>query len=217
MKQSTTMAWLAAPAVVLFMSAGAQAQTQAQDAGVKQVEALTKKSGAMVEAIANTKLQLQKTLEVYNSLIADGATDRKGLYKKLQSEMATTEKKRAEIRLRADEARTEADALFKSWDASTAAIGDAGLRKRSEERLQKTKATFAKVGAAGQKASELYGPVMKALGDQVTFLGHDLNASAVATLKPDAAKLNATAGELGTRIDETISTANTAIGALRPE
>jgi len=204
---------LAAAALLLSFAAA----VRSQDEGVKQVQLLTKKAGATVEAIANTKVQLMKTMDVYNGLMADGATDRKGAYKKLQQEMAATEKRRSEIGLRADEMKAEADALFKSWADSTAAIGDADLRKRSEERLAKTKASFAEIGTVGQKATELYGPVMKALQDQVTYLGHDLNPSAVASLKPNAAKLNDQAKELTQRIDDTITTANTAIGALRPQ
>jgi hypothetical protein len=58
---------------------------------------------------------------------------------------------------------------------------------------------------------------MTALQDQVTYLGHDLNASSVASLKGDAAKLNDQSKELLKRIDETIATANTTIGGLRPQ
>jgi hypothetical protein len=204
---------LAAAAIVLsFAVAG-----RAQDQGVKQVELLAKKAGATVEAIANTKLQLMKTIDVYNGLMADDATDRKGLYKKLQSEMATTEKRRSEITLRADEMKAEADTLFKGWADSATAISDPDLRKRSDERLAKTKANFAEIGTVGQKATDLYAPVMKALQDQVTYLGHDLNPSAVASLKPNAVKVNDQANELVKRIDDTITTASTAIGALRPQ
>lgn len=187
------------------------------DGGVKQLEQLTKKARATVEAIASTKVQLQKTMDVYNALVADDATDRKGLYQKLQSEMETTEKRRAEIAVRADAMKAEADALFKGWADSAAGISDPDLRRRSDERLARTKATFADVATVGQRTSELYGPVMKAFQDQVTYLGHDLNPSAVASLKPNAVKLNDQAGELVKRIDDTITTANTAISALRPQ
>jgi hypothetical protein len=163
---------LAAAAIVLSLAVAGRAQ----DEGVKQVELLAKKAGATVEAIANTKVQLMKTVDVYNGLMADDATDRKGLYKKLQSEMATTEKRRSEIAVRADEMKAEADTLFKSWADSAAAISDADLRKRSDERLAKTKASFAEIGTVGEKAKELV-----------------------------------------KRIDDTITTANTAIGALRPQ
>jgi hypothetical protein len=213
MKRFSVGRGLAAAAIVLSSAV----VVQPQDQGVKQIELLTKKAGATVEAIGNTKLQLMKTVDVYNGLMADGATDRKGAYKKLQQEMAATDKRRSEIGLRADEMKAEADALFKSWSDSAAAISDPELRKRSEERLAKTKASFAEIGTVGQKATELYGPVMKTLQDQVTYLGHDLNPSAVASLKPNAAKLNDEAKELVKRIDDTITTANTAIGARRPQ
>jgi hypothetical protein len=111
---------------------------------------------------------------------------------------------------------TEADTLFKQWTDSAAAIENADLRKKSEDRLAATKASYAEIGTVGQKASDLYGPFMKDLQDQVTFLGHDLNADAVASLKPEAAKINEAASKLIQSIDDTITTANTNIGALRP-
>lgn len=191
--------------------------SQTQDEGVKQVEQLVKKAGSTVQAISETKLQLDKTMEVYNSIFAEDAKDRKGLYKKLQSEMESTEKHRAEIAKRAEAMKMEADAVFKSWADSAGAIASPDLKKRSEERLTKTKARFAEIEAAGQKAKETYTPVMKTLQDQVTFLGHDLNAEAVSSLKPDAIKLNTQAQDLGKKIDATISVANKNISALRPE
>jgi len=69
----------------------------------------------------------------------------------------------------------------------------------------------------GQRAAELYGPFMNDLQDQVTYLGHDLNPGAVASLKPEAAKLNEKASALIERIDDTIATTNRKIDALRPE
>jgi hypothetical protein len=202
---------------VLAVAALAAWPARAQDQGVKQVEQLVKKSGSTVQAIAETKMQLQKTMDVYNTLMSDDVKNMKGNYKKLQSEMESTEKKRGEIKQRADEMNAEATALFKSWADSTAAIENADLRKRSEERLDKTKASFAEIGTVGQKASDLYGPFMKTLEDQVTYLGHDLNAQAVESLKGDAAKVNQKAQDLMKSIDETITVANKNINELRPQ
>ncbi len=198
---------------VLALAATAGAQS---DEGVKQVERLVKASGNTVKAVADTKLQLMKTLDVYNALMADDATDRKKLYNSLQKEMENTEKRRATIGEVAATMSAEADTLFKQWTDSAAAIENADLRKKSEERLAATQASYAEIGTVGQKASDLYGPFMKNLQDQVTFLGHDLNAEAVASLKPEAAKINEAASKLIQSIDDTITTANTNIGALRP-
>ena len=93
----------------------------------------------------------------------------------------------------------------------------ADFRMTSQERLDATKASYAEIETAGQNAADLYQPFMKDLQDQVTFLGHDLNPAAVASLKPEAKKLNEKADELSRSIDDTIATTNKKIGALRPQ
>ena len=187
------------------------------DEGVKQVERLVKASGNTVKAIGETKVQLMKTMDVYNALMADDAADRKKLYKNLQKEMDNTEKRRLKIAEEAAKMNAEADALFAQWGESAAAIENPDLRKRSEERLEATKASYAEIEAVGQKAADLYPPFMKDLQDQITYLGHDLNAAAVASLKPEAGKLNEKAKTLTRSLDDTIATANQKIGALRPQ
>jgi Protein of unknown function (DUF2959) len=190
--------------------------TEAQDEGLKLVEGLIKKAGSTAKAVGDAKLQLAKTMLVYNAIFADDAKDRKSLYKKVQGEMDTMEKRRTEIGKAADEMKVEADAVFKSWADSMSAIENPDLRKRSEERLTKTKTRYAEIQAAGQKAQELYAPFLAGLRDQVTYLGHDLNAEAVASLKPDATKVNGNVQELNKQIDETIAVINKNIAALRP-
>jgi hypothetical protein len=198
----------------MALAAGAAAQS---NEGVKQTERLVKASGNTVKAIAETKQQLQKAMEVYNGLMAEDAKDRKKLYSSLQKEMAAADKRRAAIGEQASQMKLEAKALFDQWAASAQAIDNTDLRKLSEERLAATKASYAEIETAGQKAADLYGPFMKDLQDQVTFLGHDLNASAVKSLEPEAAKLNQKADALIKSIDDTIATANQKIGALRPQ
>ena len=100
---------------------------------------------------------------------------------------------------------------------TAAAIESPSLRERSEERLKTTKASYAEIGDVGAKAADMYGPFMKALQDQITYLASDLNPQSIASLKPDATKLNERADELIKSIDNTIYTANTNIGALRPQ
>ncbi len=120
--------------------------------------------------------------------------------------MESTNKRRTKIGEEAAKMNAEADTFFKDWTNSAAAIESPDLRKRSEERLQATKASYTEIGTVGQKAADLYGPFMKALQDQITYLASDLNPAGIASLKPDAAKLNERANEL-----------IKSIGALRPQ
>jgi Protein of unknown function (DUF2959) len=189
----------------------------AQDEGVKQVEQLIKKANAGVESINDTKLQLQKTMDAYNAVLAPDVKDRRDAYKKLQKEVATSEKKRAVVSTRNGEMNVEAGNLFKNWEGSTAAIQDPELRQRSQERLAQAKKRYSEIQANGQGAARLYTPFMKALQDQVTYLGHDLNAGAVASLKPEADKLNVQAKELYSAIDKTTAAATSNISQLRAD
>jgi hypothetical protein len=203
--------------VVIALLALGAVGAAAQDEGLKQVQALIKRANSTVGSIDDAKLQIQKTMDAYNAVLAPETTDRRGAYKKLQKEMATTEKKRVEVSARAKEMNTDADTLFKSWESSTASIQSPEMRKKSEDRLAKTKTRYAEIGTTGQKAAALYDPFIKTLHDQVEFLGHDLNADAIKSLAPDAAKLNAQANELYAAIDKTTAAANSNIAALKPE
>ena len=189
----------------------------AQDEGVKQVEQLVKKANAGVTSINDTKLQLQKTMEAYNAVLAPDVKDRRDAYKKLQKEVATSEKKRAVVSTRNGEMNVEAGKLFKNWEGSTAAILDPELRERSQQRLAQAKKRYSEIQANGQGAASLYTPFMKALQDQVTYLGHDLNPTAVASLKPEADKLNVQAQDLSSAIDKTTAAANNNISQLRAD
>jgi len=202
---------------VAMIMCGTAFVVSAQDEGVKQIQQLIKKANAGVESINDAKAQVQKTMEAYNSVLAPDVKDRRDAYKKLQKEMATADKKRAEVSSKTGEMNAEADKLFKSWEGSTGAISNPDLKKRSEDRLKKAQDRFAEIRQTGQSASSLYDPFMKSLQDQVTFLGHDLNPGAVASLKPDADKLNAQATELYSAIDKVTAAANNNITKLSAE
>jgi chromosome segregation ATPase len=188
-----------------------------QDDGVKQIQQLIKKANTQVESITDARQQLEKTMNAYNAVLAPDAKDRRSLYKKLQQEMASTDKKRAEVLSKSTEMNADADRLFKSWETSTSAIQSPELKQRSMDRLTHTRDRFAELRKTGQSAADLYTPFMKTLQDQVTYLGHDLNPGAIASLKPDADKLNGQAKELFAAIDKVTSSAKENITKLSAE
>jgi len=186
---------------------GTQLALSAQDEGVKQIEQLIKKANAQIDSINEAKQQVQKTMDAYNQVLDPNVKDRRDAYKKLQKEMSASEKKRAEVSARSTEMNAEADKLFKSWEGSTSAIQSPDLRERSVQRLKRTQDRFSELRQTGRQAADLYTPIMKTLQDQVAYLGHDLNAGAVAALKPDADKLNAQAKDLYAAIDKVTAAA----------
>lgn len=169
--------------------------------GPEQTAKLTKAVDSTVKSIAATRLQLEKTVAGYNSIIDQTAKDTKDAYKDLGKDITESEKKVDQARVKVDEMNVEADTLFTSWKTSAAAITDPALRKKSEDRLADAQARFQKIAVAGKDTRQTFDTLMKGLKDQTTFLGNDLNASAVASLKPEAAKFNTRVKELLGKMD----------------
>jgi prophage DNA circulation protein len=144
------------------------------------------------------------------------AKDLKSAYKDLNKDVADSEKKVVEGRPKVDEMNTAAEAYFAAWKASAAAISDPDLRKRSEERLADTQARFKNIAAAGKDTRQSFDALMTDVKDQSTFLGHDLNASAIATLKPNAAKFNTRATTVFTKVDDVTKMFDEYIASLKP-
>ena len=188
------LALVAAVAALGATPAAAQAGPDATAKFLKTVE-------GTVKAIGESRAQLQKTVATYNSITEMTAKDLKGAYKDLNKDIADSEKKVVDGRPKVDEMNTAAEAYFAAWKASAEAISDPNLRKRSEERLADAKARFDKIAVAGKDARQNFDTLMTDVKDQSTFLGHDLNPSAIANLKPDAAKFNTRASTVFTKID----------------
>jgi hypothetical protein len=212
MKRSSTYLVLALVAAV----ASLQATPAAAQAGPEQTAKFLKTVEGTVKAIGESKAQLQKTVATYNSITEMTATDLKGAYKDLNKDIAESEKKVVDGRPKVDEMNTAAEGYFAAWKASAAAISDPDLRKRSEERLADAKARFDKIAVAGKDARQSFDTLMTDIKDQSKFLGLDLNASAIATLKPNAAKFNGRANAVFAKTDGVTKMFDEYVASMKP-
>jgi len=177
------------------------AHPAAAQSGPEQTEKFLKTVDTTVKAIGESRAQLQKAVATYNSIVEMTAPDLKSAYKDLGRDITESEKKVFAGRPKVEDMNNAANAYFAARNASAQAITDAGLRARSEERLNATYAQFQKISAAGKEARELFDTLVADAKNQSMFLGHDLNAGAIASLKPDAAKFNARAAAVFAKVD----------------
>jgi len=204
--------------VIALVAAAAalRATPVAAQAGPEQTAKFLKTVEGTVKAIGESRAQLQKTVATYNSITEMTAKDLKGAYKDLGKDIAESEKKVADGRPKVDEMNTAAEGYFAAWKASASAISNPDLRKRSEERLADAQARFAKIAVAGKDARQSFDTLMTDVKDQSTFLGHDLNASAIASLKPNAAKFNERANTVFTKVDGVTKMFEEYIASMKP-
>ena len=203
-------------ASVVALPATGRAQIFGSDPeSLKRTDELIEGAEELVKEAVSARQELDKTLASYNALFTDDVTDVRKAYKDVEKGMERTEKQREEVKKKLDAMKLEADSYFAGWNQSLQQIGDEGLRKRSEDRMKETKRHFDGVLAAVDQARGRYEPFIASLRDQWTYLGHDLNASGIASLKPDADKLNTKATELFRSIDEGMKKAEEYIASLR--
>ena len=183
--------------------------------GLKQTDNLIKKAEELVKETVSAREQLGKTLDTYNAIFADDVEDVRKTYKGVESEMEKTEKKREQVGKKLEEMKLEAEAYFTGWSDSLQQIESPDLRKRSEARMTETRGQFDGILDSVRVAREAYEPFMTSLKDQWTYLGHDLNADGISSLKSDAEGLNQQGKALFGKIDEGMKKANEYIESLR--
>jgi chromosome segregation ATPase len=185
-------------------------------AGPEQAQKLMKAVDGTVKSIGDTRQQLEKTLAGYNSIMDQTAKDTKDAYKDLGKDITESEKKVGDTRVKVDEMNAEATRHFAAWKDTAVAITDPDLRKRSEQRLADAQTRFQKIETAGKDARQSFDGLMGDLKNQSTFLGTDLNAGAITSLKPDAAKLNARAKTVFEKIDGVNKMFGDYVAAMKP-
>ena len=182
---------------------------------LKQTDKLIGKAEGTVKQAVSARQEIQKTLDSYNALFESDVEDVRDAYKSVEKGIERTEKQREVVKTHLDEMKTEAEAYFASWTESLPQIESPDLRKRSEDRMAEARRNFDGVLGAVGDARAQYEPFVKSLKDQWTYLGHDLNAEGIKSLKPDADKLNAQAGELFKKIDAGMKKANDYMASLK--
>jgi len=198
----------------LVLTAG---PAKAQFDGQKQVDKLISKANDTIGAMRAGRLQIGSTVDGYNTIMAGEAVDNRKAYKKLTKELAKSEQSAAKVRTKAEAMDVVANDFFSNWEASLAEFSSEDLRQRSTQRLNDTRKRYEGILEAAGKAGDAFDPFVSNLKDQILFLGHDLNPSAIQALQGDAKKLNGQAAEVFKDVDKTIATASEYTASLRPE
>lgn len=154
--------------------------------GQKNVDNLTKAINKLGDSIRSGKAELEAMLTAYQQVINNEDGDLLTPFKTFHSGLEKVEKARADIQKKGTDAELAADAFFAEWQNTLQKFQSEDMRKRSQERLDTTKARFAEIDKASDEAAAAYQPLMATLKDHDLYLSNDLNAEAVKTLSKDA-------------------------------
>ena len=193
----------------------AQTAERSRTQGLKETDRFVKAGESTTQSITTGKMQLQKTLDAYNSLVTQPSKDMKGDYKKLLKSSDVMNDKVAEARQKIEAMQKAGETYFSGRAETIKAITDPALQSQAQERLTANQKELAGVMESLRDAGAALEPFRKQLADQITFLGSDLTPSAMTSLKPQAEKLNAQGGEVFSKTDSALATADAYFKALR--
>jgi chromosome segregation ATPase len=194
-------------AVLALFAAALVACKSGQSEGQKKIEDLTARINDLRANIEKGKTELQNTIKEHDAIANTVDGDLIGHYKKFSKGIERVEKQREEIRDSVEKVRAAATPYFDQWKADLAKISEEGLRKRSEERMNETRARYQDVHKIGEEAKAAYDPLMATLKNHHAYWASDLNAASAASLKGDTEKIDGNAQKLYGLMDKVVEAA----------
>jgi chromosome segregation ATPase len=158
--------------------------------------------------------EITDALTEFRKVVAVDGGQLEARYKSLAAQLEDSEQAADAVRERIDAVEHVAGALFDEWNAELAQYSDAGLRARSEQQLNRTRARYQEMIGAMKRAESRLEPALQPLRDQVLFLKHNLNARAIAGLRGEVAQVDAQVDALVRELDKAIAEADRFIADL---
>lgn len=156
----------------------------------------------------------QAPLDQLDALCAPGFTgDAKEAYSHILEKIDLSEKQSRKLKDSVEPMREAAESIFRQWTTDLQAFGNARMRQRSQTRLDETQSRYQAVFSSAQSALIAYDAYNADLRDLALFLGHDLNASAVAELAGDIVGLKEQMHAVGVRMDAVATAARAYVEA----
>ena len=146
---------------------------------------------------AAAKEQFKTTLQKFQEVTNFKGGELEAKYKKLSAEYERCKGKAESVSTRVRKVETVASDMFKEWSDENKQYTDAEKRRASDKMLDDTKVKYSQFIALMKKSEDKMKPVLAKFNDNVLWLKHNLNASAISSLQ-------GTAGEIETDVQSLI-------------
>lgn len=198
----------------VWLLAAACAGTSERSESVEQVDELLTRiervqaETAVAKEAAHTALTELCTL-VSPNFKGDAAT----AFAKFLTAAEASEEQGETLRDATEPMQDAAAEVFQRWTKDMESFGNSRMRQRSQTRLDETRTRFQSIVGASQAAQIALDAFHDDMRDHALFLRHDLNSTAVASLRGDVRELNDQVKGLDTRFDATTAAARAYVEA----
>ncbi len=127
--------------------------------------------------------QFRDALSQFRSVVSFDGGDLEKLYTRLNSSYEDSRAAAEDIRDRIEAVESVAEALFDEWQDELSLYSNARLRADSAAKLRDTQRRYRRLRDSLRRSEKSLTPVLENLQDNVLYLKHNLNASAISAIK----------------------------------
>ncbi len=182
--------------------------------GIHKRDILVDRVGEARDSQEQAKEQFKDALQQFGSVVNYSGGELQDTYNKLSAQYESSVASAKNVSKRIDSVEKVSEDLFEEWEQELDSYQSQSLRNQSETQLRRTRAQYQTLISAMRQAESKMPPVLEVFEDQVLFLKHNLNATAVAALQSEYQSVSDDVKRLIEEMEASINQANEFIASL---
>lgn len=182
--------------------------------GYEKRELLKKSVAALQEEQKDAQAEFTDALTQLKALYGFDGGELESFYGKVKTSHERCERQAREVQSRIEKMEKIARSMFAEWESELQEYRNANLAAASRAQLQQTRERYTQLSQTVRAAEAAMQPVLGQLKDNVLFLKHNLNASAIGALQGEAAGIQQQIEELLRQMNASITESDRFIQSL---
>jgi len=158
--------------------------------------------------------QFQDALTEFKAVVGLPESDLERQYKKLNAAHKRSQAAAEDISKRVDRVVSASNRLLDEWRVELDDYNDPSLRRLAETQFDQTREHATRLIASMRQTEERMQPVLASFQDQVLYLKHNLNLSAIAALEGEASTIESNVDVLIADMNRSIAEADAFIAVI---
>lgn len=183
--------------------------------GVEKREILVDRVADVNDAQQEAQQQFESALAELSALIEFDGGELQTTYDSLKDQYQSSKESAERLQSRIDKVESVAEALFDEWRDELDQYQNESLRRDSERKLKDTERKYASLQTAMHRSVDKMQPVLLALNDNVLYLKHNLNASAIGALQGEFEKIKRDIRVLVNEMNQAIAQSSAFIDSIK--
>lgn len=211
------MKLVASAFVAMLMLTGCQSAYYAawEKVGVEKRDILVDRVENAKESQEEAQEQFSSALEAFGAVVAFDGGELEDVYDRLNGQYEDSVAAAEDVTARIDKVEGVAEALFDEWQEELEKYQNASLKRDSASKLRETQRRYKSLMKAMRNAESKMAPVLSALQDNVLYLKHNLNASAIGSLQGELSTIENNVAQLLRQMNAAIEESDAFIASMK--